>query len=933
MTCSNWRSAAGAALLAVSVATLAAPDPKAARLYEDALTRFDQRDVKGAIIQLKNALQIDNSLLPVHLLLGRALLEDGQPAAAEIALNEAVRLGVSLGEAALPLARSLVDQGKPQAVLTDPRFATAGVPAGTRYSLLLLKASAAADVGSPQEALRLVEEARALRPGEADSWLSEVALRIRSREFTQATAAADKALALAPGSADAIYHRAQVDHVRGDLQGAVKGYGAVLAVDAKHVEALVSRGGLLIDLGRIDDAALDVATLREARPKDPRGAFLAALVAEKKGQADVARQSLKEVTTLIDPAPLDYIKYRPQILMLNGLAHFGLGEREAAKPYLEAYSRLDPAGGVAKILARILLAEGNVEPAAAALQRYLRAHPSDAQAQALYASALTAQGRTDRAVNVAREGLNQREDPALRAALGMSLLGSGKVSDAVTELETAYRKDPSQVQAAATLVGLYLQQGQSDKGLKLAEALAARQPGSAAIQALLGQARVGARDAAGARRALDEAVRLDPELTSAQVLLARLDGAQGKVAQAEARLTGLLSKNERDAGLMFELAALMQRLQRTTDAQRWLERAVVVADSRDYRPALALADLHLKAGRREDALRVTKVMAANAANDIEPQIALARMLLANQDRAGAQQTLNSVTRLAAFDPGLQLEVALLQRAAGNLPGAAYSLDKSLSGRPDFLPAMVAMVEVDVATGRLADAETRARRILQQHPRLGIGHSLLGDVHWARQQRDVALRHYRDAHATQPDTRSAVKLATALDAERQTAAAVKLLTGWVAKRQDDAEALRMLAALHARRGEWPAAQALYQRLLVARPGDALLLNEMANALLPTDTAAALKVAEQALAAAPSDPRIIDTAGWVLFKNGRSDRALQLLRDARLRQPANPTIRYHLAAVLAQTGRTAEAKEELRSALASTPQFEGDAEARELLKSLP
>ena len=66
------------------------------------------------------------------------------------------------------------------------------------------------------------------------------------------------------------------------------------------------------------------------------------------------------------------------------------------------------------------------------------------------------------------------------------------------------------------------------------------------------------------------------------------------------------------------------------------------------------------------------------------------------------------------------------------------------------------------------------------------------MHWARQQRDVALRHYRDAHATQPDTRSAVKLATALDAERQTAAAVKLLTGWVAKRQDDAEALRMLA---------------------------------------------------------------------------------------------------------------------------------------------
>jgi cellulose synthase operon protein C len=326
-------------------------------------------------------------------------------------------------------------------------------------------------------------------------------------------------------------------------------------------------------------------------------------------------------------------------------------------------------------------------------------------------------------------------------------------------------------------------------------------------------------------------------------------------------------------------------------------------------------------------------MAANAGNEIEPQIALARMLLANQDRAGAQQTLNGVTRLAAFDPDLQLEIALLQIAAGNLAGASYSLDKSLSGRPDFLPAMTALVDVEVATGRLADAEARARRILKLHPKLGVGHTLLGDVHWARQQREQALRHYRDAHATLPETRTALKLASALQAEGQSAAAVTLLKGWVGKHKDDVDAQRVLASMHMQRGEWPAAQATYRQLLGSRPQDALLLNDLANALLPTDPAAALKAAEQALAAAPTDARVIDTVGWVLFQNGQTDRALQLLRDARLRQPGNPTIRYHLGAVLARLGRPGEAREELRAALASTPRFEGDAAARELLQSLP
>jgi len=58
----------------------------------------------------------------------------------------------------------------------------------------------------------------------------------------------------------------------------------------------------------------------------------------------------------------------------------------------------------------------------------------------------------------------------------------------------------------------------------------------------------------------------------------------------------------------------------------------------------------------------------------------------------------------------------------------------------------------------------------------------------------------------------------------------------------------------------------------------------------------------------------------------------LRDARLRDPANADTRYYLAAALAGTGRSVEAREELKSALASGASFASAKEAQELLQTL-
>ena len=119
-----------------------------------------------------------------------------------------------------------------------------------------------------------------------------------------------------------------------------------------------------------------------------------------------------------------------------------------------------------------------------------------------------------------------------------------------------------------------------------------------------------------------------------------------------------------------------------------------------------------------------------------------------------------------------------------------------------------------------------------------------------------------------------------------------------------------------------------------PQDSAAANDLANVLAVLQDPQALKVADQALALAlaPRDPNVIDTAGWIAHQVGQPERALQLLRDARLRAPEQPVIHYHLGAVLIKAGRKAEAEQELNLALPSPAGFDGREQAESLLRVL-
>ncbi len=918
---------------ALGASCYAAPDNQAARYYEDALTRYEKGDINGAIVQLKNARQLDKTMLPVQVLLGKALMASGDPVAADVALVDALRLGVNRSEVVVPLAQAYLAQGKQKLLLEQAQFNPAGLPSGLQQKLLALRASAYSDLGDMIGAMRTIDDARALDAKAVDVWLAEVPIRIRMGNFNEASAAADRALTLDPNSPEGWYQKGTVLHVRGDLKGALAAYDRALRIEPHHIEARVARAGLYIDLLQHTEAAKDVAELQRLAPMEPRAAYLKALLAERDNKPTAMRDALKEITSLIDPAPLNFIRYRPQLLMLNGLAHFGLNEREKAKFYLEAMQKSQGSGAAAtKLLAQIYISESDMSRAISLLEDYLKSHPTDVQAMALLASAHMAQGHYYKATTLMQDALRSQDTPELRTNLGLSLIGGGQTGDALGQLETAFRKDPKQTQAGSALIGLYLRSGQANKAVAVAETLVKQQPSNPGFFNLLGMAQAAAGNATAARTAFEQAIKLDDTLTPAKLNLARLDIADKAYDAAAQRLGALLKADERNTDALFELAALAVLRGQMDAAQRWLEKADDFEGPRKVRAGLALVDLHLQNRQPTRALEVAKRLSAKASDNVSVLLAYGRSQLAVGDAAAARATLSEAARFADYNASLQLEVATLQLAANNPQGAGYSLEKALSGQPDYLPAMALMTDLDLRQGNPAQAEKRARQIVEKNPKRAVGYSLLGDVALARNQPAAALESYRRAHQIEPSTDTLLRLFRTLLAQDNVKPAFQLIEQWIKTHPEDIQARRALADAYARTGNFPSARSAYEVLLKAAPDNADVINNLANVLLHLNDAGAVKMAELALTKDPNNADIIDTLGWAHFKNGNTDRALPLLRDARLRNPNSPDIRYHLAAVLAKTGRKSEARDELETALKSGRAFEQAREADSLLRTL-
>ena len=156
-----------------------------------------------------------------------------------------------------------------------------------------------------------------------------------------------------------------------------------------------------------------------------------------------------------------------------------------------------------------------------------------------------------------------------------------------------------------------------------------------------------------------------------------------------------------------------------------------------------------------------------------------------------------------------------------------------------------------------------------------------------------------------------------DAKRYADAYIVLDAG-LSTQPDNAELLYEAALTAERMGKPELLETHLKRLLAQNPEHAHALNALGYSWADRNVnlSEAYDMIAKASALMPEDPFIMDSLGWVQFRQGKAEQALQTLQTA-YRIKADPEIAAHLAEVLWSLNRKAEAQRLLKEAASQNP----------------
>lgn len=494
-------------------------------------------------------------------------------------------------------------------------------------------------------------------------------------------------------------------------------------------------------------------------------------------------------------------------------------------------------------------------------------------------------GDLDRLSRLVEDTVDSITDPterlSLRLELAQSMLAEGRTDDAIDNLRNLLMEDPQHAEAGALLLDAFTKaQRHGDVIDLLRERLLAAQ-GSGNAEAVVDAART----LAGYQRQHG-----DPD-EAVETLRSALEWAPANVSLLR-EVAEMLGDTEEHASARAEvLGQLLATQDGDEAAQTALELARIAEASGDAQARLnALADGYARAPGRDD-LRTQLEQAYEASGDYRGLAALVvRSAEASDDGARQAQLFRQAAsihrELLMDDEGGRALLARARSANPNDPGLAMDLAGNLAsaGQTDEAQALITeLLERDDLDAPLRHQLLCTRADLRRQ---------LGDH--AGTVTDLEQAYPSDPEGLGPaliEALDALRLAAAqaadADQERETTLRIgglslshsdgpmaeELLTAWVESNRKDAEALRLLRDLTAKREDWAGVAKLCARLVAVESDEA-------------QVDAALRLAD------------------ACARMGAPGEARPGLEHARRKQPENTAIRDALRSVYEQTGANKE-----------------------------
>jgi len=422
-----------------------------------------------------------------------------------------------------------------------------------------------------------------------------------------------------------------------------------------------------------------------------------------------------------------------------------------------------------------------------------------------------------------------------------------------------------------------------------------------------------------------------------------LDGKylKGRIALAEKRLDDakalFVEVVKQDAGMAR--ARLYNGL---TDIQlgqievgrKEIDEAVKI-DPSNARAQLVLGEVSLRMGAPAAAEKAAlEVLRRNPSNALAA-VLLADSFLARKEWKKGEQIFQAMMKQMPKNPVGYLRMGTSRKMQGKPAEAAGFFAQAVERNPKDLSAINEYVFALAASRDTAKAKKVLDETVAKEPKNPLLWDMVGRFQLASGKPAEAEGAFLKSIELAPEfTAPYYQLGVLYAAQKKFPEAEKRLREVTEKNDRNVGARVLLGMVLNSEGKIDAANREYRKVLTLSPKHPLAANNLASNLADGggNLDEALKFAQIAREAAPEDPSVGDTLGWIYYKKGLIDTAYPLLADAAGKLKNNPSIRYHHGMVLAKKGKNREAAAELKAALALDPKFPGAEEAKKAVATM-
>lgn len=929
------RSALIAAALASSFAQLSCSDSPDTALA-NARASFDKGDNKSAEILTKSLLQKGENA-EARLLLAKVQLASGDYLSAESSLKKAAEAGIDRAKAAPTMIETLWRLGKYKEVISEGTSTITSSPAD-KAAILVRVGQAQTSLGQKGAAKATFESAIAAKPDDVTAQVGLLTLRAANGDVEAVTREVDALLAKSPTSHDVL-------NLKGDLELFAMRPEKAREYLVKAAEADSQDRNVRLKVVSLDIQQRNFAAARKALDELKRLTGPAPSVMYMQALVDVGENKFTEARDAVQLALRGAPNYVPA-MALGAEIHLRLGDLAQAEQLARRVVTEAPDSLIGyRLLGTTYLRTNTPDKALATVLPAIERGKKDATLYAIAGEAALRSSDSAKAISYFEQSgkLNPKGSGHV-TGLGLAHLASGDKERGLAELEQAAEMEGSGVQADLALISAYIRDKQFDKALAAVEAIEKKQPNGIVAPNLRGNILLAKGDAPSARKAFETALQRDPKSFAASANLANLDLRESKTDDAKKRFTTLLEKDPKNVQAMLALARIAQGSAAFASAEKartdalagripesqenaataakpealeWLKRARE-ADKNSIPAVLGLASWYVASGQPKESIPLLQEALAANPGTIELLDALGTAYLRTDQPAQAMEQFEKVLSVKPDSPLLQFRMGQLKAARGDTSAAMTHMRRAVELEPRAIEPRAALAALLMRTGKPADARRVATDLQKAFPKSTAGHMLEGEIAMAEKKFAEAAGDFKRAIAL--DSKSAaprLKLHQATFAGGNASEADSQMRAMLKDFPNDLGLLTYAGDFEISRQHWREAIGYYESVIAKQPNNVLALNNMAWAMNQQKDPRALNIAEQAMALAPRAPAVLDTLGVVLLENGKTERAVQALRQAVAGAPKDASVRLHLAQALAKVGDKMGAGAEIDTLLRDTP----------------